>query len=235
MEKYAKRLLCYIAGMFIVAVGINISKTAGLGISPVSSIPYAVELIWGIELGLAAMMINVMVILLQIMLLRKKFKPIQLLQVLITYVLSFFITYTSRAYLLFWLPEPANYGVSLFYLAISIVLIGVGVFFYLMPHWLPLPAEGLAKAVETVTKGKLPFHRCKSIVDTSMVCISAIMSLIFLNSLVSVREGTILAAVFVGKVVGILNKRYKSRVQKWLGGDDKKPLSENPVEYIPES
>ena len=40
MTKTAKRLLFYIGGIFLLAVGINISKLAGLGISPVSAVPY---------------------------------------------------------------------------------------------------------------------------------------------------------------------------------------------------
>lgn len=216
MSKKLKKLLCYVGGMFLIAVGINISKTAGLGISPVSAIPYTMELIWGIELGLSTAMVNMVLIALQILLLRKNYKPIQLLQLLVTYVFGFFITYTSRVHLLFWLPLPGNYLISLIYLAISIMIIGVGIAFYLMPHWIALPAEGLNKAMETASKGKLSFHKCKVLVDTSLVTISGILSILFLGELLSVREGTILAALFVGKVVGIVNKLCKDKIQIWL-------------------
>lgn len=219
MEKTIKKLFCYVGGMFLIAIGINISKAAGLGISPVSAIPYAVELIWGIELGISTAIVYMFLIGAQVILLRKKYKPVQLLQFLATYALSFFITWTGRGRLLFWLPDPANYAVSLVYLLISIILIGIGVSFYLMPQWIPLPAEGLAKAMETVSGGKMPFHTCKSIVDTALVCISAILSLTFLHAFLSVREGTILAAIFVGKVVGLMNKKYKSGIQHWIDSD----------------
>lgn len=43
--KNVKRLIVYIIGLFIIAVGINVSKMSGLGISPVSSIPRALEVI----------------------------------------------------------------------------------------------------------------------------------------------------------------------------------------------
>lgn len=224
MGKFFRKLLCYGGGMFLITIGINISKASGLGISPVSAIPYAVELIWGIKLGLSTAIVYMALIVLQIALLRKKYKPIQLLQFLATYVLSFFITYTDRSHLLFWLPDPGNYAVSLLYLAISILIIGVGVSFYLMPQWIPLPAEGLAKAMETVSDGKLPFHTCKSIVDTALVIISAILSILFLQALLSVREGTILAALFVGKVVGIMNQCCRTHIQAWI---------ENPKTPVP--
>lgn len=216
-SQISKKMLCYIGGMFLIAFGINISKAAGLGISPVSAVPYACELIWGIELGLASALVYMLLIVLQIIILRKNFKVIQLLQFVCTYVLSFFITITSRKYFLMsWLPDPSNYIMRLIYCLISIVIIGIGVAFYLMPQWIPLPAEGLATAISQVSNGKLQFHNAKIIVDVSLVTISAVLSLIFLHKLVTVREGTILAAILVGKVVGIVMKKFKAKTVVWM-------------------
>ena len=213
----AKKAFCYIGGMFLIAFGINISKAAGLGISPVSAVPYALELIWGIELGIASALVYMALIVLQVVILRKKFKAMQLLQFVCTYVLSFFITITSRKYfLLMWLPDPSNYAIRLVYCLISIVIIGVGVAFYLMPKWIPLPAEGLATAIAEVSNGKLQFHNAKILVDVSLVVISAILSFIFLGGLVTVREGTILAALLVGKVVGIVMKHCREKTLTWI-------------------
>lgn len=213
----AKQLFCYVGGMFLIAFGINISKAAGLGISPVSAVPYACELIWGIELGLASALVYMCLIVLQIFLLRKNFKMIQLLQFICTYVLSFFITLTSRKYfLLMWLPDPSNYFIRLLYCLISIAIIGTGVAFYLMPKWIPLPAEGLATAIAQISKGKLQFHNAKILVDVSLVVISAALSLIFLGGLITVREGTILAAILVGKVVGVVMKYCRAKTVAWI-------------------
>lgn len=216
MIKNAKRLLFYIGGLLILAIGINISKVAGLGISPVSAIPYAAELIWGIELGKATMIVYVILMALQIVLLRKNYKAIQLLQIVCTYILGFFITYTGTKYLLIWLPTPANYIVKLIYLFISIVVIGIGVSFYLVSDFIPLPAEGLMKAIVQLSDDKLKFANVKIAVDCSLVLISAILSLVYLHQLKSVREGTVLAAILVGKVVGFIFKHYKHRVTDWF-------------------
>ena len=77
--KFLKRLTIYIGGLLLLAIGINISKAAGLGISPVSAVPYALEVIWGIELGLATIFFQVVLVFLQVLSLRKKFKPVQFL------------------------------------------------------------------------------------------------------------------------------------------------------------
>ena len=216
MKKNLKRLLFYIGGLLILAIGINISKSAQLGISPVSAIPYAAELIWGIELGKATMIVYLVLMALQVVLLRKDYKIIQLLQIVCTYILSFFITYTGTKYLMFWLPIPTNYIVKLIYLFVSIVVIGIGVSFYLVSNFVPLPAEGLIKAIVQLSHDKLKFANIKIAVDCSLVSISAILSLVFLHQLKSVREGTVLAAVLVGKVVGYIFKNYKQGILDWF-------------------
>lgn len=216
MIKTMKRLLFYIGGLFILAIGINISKVAQLGISPVSAIPYAAELIWSIELGKATLIAYVALIALQIILLRKDYKIIQLLQIVCTYILSFFITYTSTQYLLMWLPTPSNYVIKLIYLLVSIVVIGVGVAFYLVSDFIPLPAEGLMNAIVQISGDKLKFENVKIAVDSSLVIVSAVLSLVFLKDLKSVREGTVLAAILVGKVVGFIFKNYKHKIIAWF-------------------
>ena len=73
MRKIAKKLLLYIGGLLILGIGVNISKTAQLGISPVTAIPYAMELIWSIELGKATLIFYLILIAIQIILLRRNY------------------------------------------------------------------------------------------------------------------------------------------------------------------
>ena len=216
MTKTAKRLLFYIGGIFLLAIGINISKTAGLGISPVSAVPYALELIWGFDLARATILIQVICMALQILLLRKRYEIIQLLQIGCVYFLSFFIRYTSTDYLLFWLPLPSIYIIRLLYLFISIVIIGIGVSFYLVSDFVPLPVEGLMEAIVEVSNNRFEFSNVKVAVDSSLVLISAILSLIFLKEFKTVREGTILSAILVGKVVGYVFKHYRESITNWF-------------------
>lgn len=216
MKKTAKKLLFYVGGLFLLAIGVNISKSAQLGISPVSAIPYAIELIWSIDLGRATLIFNILLIAAQIALLRKDYKPVQLLQIVCTYLFGFFITYTSRNYLLAWIPLPSSYIIKLLYLFVSIIIIGIGVSFYLLPNLVPLPAEGFMNAIVKKSNNKYKFANVKVAVDSSMVLVSAVLSIIFLGGLKSVREGTVLAALLIGKVVGFIFKRYKQGIVEWI-------------------
>lgn len=228
-----KQFLCYIGGMLIITIGINISKMSNLGISPVSSIPRACEQIWGMTLGTVTMIIYIFLVLAQIIILRKNFRPINALGIVITFVFSAMIDLTGTdpnafGHLMLNFPRPDGYIMRFIYMAVSVIVIGIGVFLYLRPNWIPLPAEGLAGAISQVS-GKA-FGDCKTIVDTSMIVIALILQLIFLGGLSSfvgegvvVREGTVIAAIFVGQVVKMLSKKYAKSVEGWLhAGEEKK-------------
>lgn len=211
VRDYIRRIAIYVVGLFILSVGINISKIAGLGISPVSSVPYALELITGISMGTASLIVYAIFILLQIILLRRNYKPIQLLQIVTTFFFSNFVNLTDHNNLLSWVPIPQHYIVQLLYVFIGIGITGLGVFLYLLPNLLAMPPEGLVAALVKVTHERLNFSRMKVIFDEICGLIGLLASLIFLGSLGPVREGTLLSAMLIGKVVGFFNKLYKER------------------------
>ena len=110
------------------------------------------------------------------------------MQILCSNVLGTFITYTGRDYLLAWLPLPTSYIMKLIYLLISIIIIAIGVSFYLIPDIVPLPPEGLMGAIVKISNDRFKFSNVKVAVDCSLVLISAILSLIFLGGLRSVKR-----------------------------------------------
>ena len=220
-----KKIVLYIGGLFLIAIGINISKIARLGISPVSSIPRAAELIWGMTLGTATIVLQFLLIFLQFLLLRKRFRPVELVQVIVGLAFGYIVDLTGTdpnafGHLLSGFPVPQTYVLRLVYVIASVILIGIGVYIYIKPGWIPMAADGLSKAIVQRT-GK-PFGSCKTIVDTCLVLTALVLQVVFLGGMSSftgdkavVREGTIFAAVFAGQVVKlcakISEKRKKSR------------------------
>lgn len=234
----------YLFGFVFIAVGINFSKMSSLGISPVSSIPYACENIWGFTLGTTTNIIYAILIVLQLVflllsLLKKRKKTGKtdksdiipfikaVLGFAVTYLFAFIINLTginekAFGHLLLNFPRPENYFMRLLYTVAAVILIAIGVFMYLRPHWIPLPAEGLAGALAGFF-GK-SFGDCKTVVDCSMIAIALILQLIFLGGFSSfsseqvvVREGTIIAAVAVGQIVKPLTKLWGAKIDKFIG------------------
>ncbi len=49
------RILKYILGLFIMTLGVSVAIKSNLGAAPVSTVPYSITLISGLEMGLATM------------------------------------------------------------------------------------------------------------------------------------------------------------------------------------
>lgn len=198
------RLLCYFGGLLIMTLGVAVSIKSGLGVSPVSSVPYTMTVVFSIELGLATAIFSIVCALLEIPILRKKFKVIQLLQIPVSIVFGLFMT--SCVKLVRFFPDPPNFLISIILMLISTVIVAIGVFLYVSAGLIPLPTEGVLIAITQVTKFK--FATLKVIGDVTMVVISLTTCLIALHALGSIGLGTIVSAILVGNEVKLLTKWF---------------------------
>lgn len=206
------RLIMYFSGFFIMTMGISLSVKSNLGVSPVSSIPYTMTCVWGIEMGKATILFHIGLVLLQVLLLRKAFQIKNLLQIPVGIVFGYFTTFCN--YCASFFPDPENMIIRLLMIAASIFLIALGIFFYMPADIMPLAGEGAMKAVSDVTN--IAFPKVKVGFDISMVTISLITCLIALHSLGSVGIGTVVAAVFVGITLGIITRFFGSHRDRLL-------------------
>ena len=213
MKHLNVRIPMYLIGLFIMTIGVALSVRSNLGVSPGSSMPYTITCVWGIEMGKATILFHIVLVLLQILLLRKKFKPTQLLQVLVGIVFGYFTTFCN--YMVSFLPSPANLGIRIFMLLLSTVVIAFGIFLYLPADLIPLAGEGCMQAVSSVTH--VEFSKVKICFDCTMVLVSAITCLTILHHLGSVGIGTIVAAILVGVIVGIFTRAFGRQRDQLLG------------------
>lgn len=221
MYSLAKRYFIYILGLFIMTIGIGISVKCNLGVSPVSTIPYTLTLIFGIEMGRATILFYIVLVLIQLAILRRDFKITHVLQILIAIIFGYFTTFSNSIFALF--PAIDNYFLRFLMLIISLFCVAIGILLYLSTNLIPLAGEGVMQAVSLKTG--LPFPKCKIGFDITMVIISAIACLFFLKNLGSVGIGTILASVLVGVILSVLSKHFKERLLNFLDADNTDDLS----------
>ena len=74
------RLVVYLIGLFIMTLGISMSVKSNLGVSPVSSIPYTITCITGLEMGKATILFHIVLVALQFVILRCAFQIKSLLR-----------------------------------------------------------------------------------------------------------------------------------------------------------
>lgn len=204
------RLLCYFAGLFIMTAGIALSVKSNLGVSPVSSIPYTLTCCWGIEMGKATILFHCVLVLFQVLLLRRAFRVKSLLQIPVGIVFGYFTTFCN--YLASFAPTPENLVVRVLLVLVSVVLVAVGIFFYLPADIMPLAGEGVMQAVADTTG--IPFSKVKVGFDVTMVVVSLVTCLVLLHSLGSVGLGTILSAFLVGTVLGWIIRKFGKQIKE---------------------
>ena len=221
---WSKRLLVYVLGLFIMAVGVVCSSRSALGVTPVSSLGNVLYLIGQaagapafVNLGNCTTGVFCLYLLVEFLILRRDFKPAMLLQVAAALLFGQLVNLASA--LLFFLPAPGSYPLRLLYLAVSIPLVSAGVMLYLSPNLLAMPGEGLCLAVTKKT-GK-SMGTVKTVFDCSVVILSVCASLLYFRGLVGVREGTVISALLVGFVLKLLQKPFQKPLLRFVERESK--------------
>lgn len=207
-----RRIMIYCLGFFLIAIGISISARSSLGVSPVNSVPYTVSLLTGIEQGLCTTGFFLVLILVQFLISPKDFSPFSFLQIICSFVFGWFVTLANLCTA--FLPTPEHYLLKLLYIIISLFFVAAGVFLYVNSDFLPLPSEGVMLVFSKRTG--VPFHLCKIGFDCSVVIIAAVISLTAKGELLGVREGTVIAAVFVGMIIKPIARHCLQRLKGFL-------------------
>ena len=100
-------------------------------------------------------------------------------------------------------PCP-NYLMQVVWCLVGIVLVGIGVAFEVVAGVVTLAGEGLVLAICKAFKTR--FDITKVAVDVSLVALACIASLLWLDGIHGVREGTLAAALLVGVIAQWCNK-----------------------------
>ena len=203
-----KRYLLLLVGLSIMAFGVAFSIKASLGTSPISSVPYVISLFTPLTVGTATITMHCVFILLQILILRKNYHPIQLMQLPV----AFFFGYLTDFGV--WAVQGITcntYWQQWIVCLIGILLVAVGVSFEVKAGVVVLAGEGVVLAICKVLP-KVKFGYMKVGFDVTLVVIACILSIVFTGRLQGVREGTVAAALLVGliaKQLGKLLARWK--------------------------
>lgn len=203
------RVLLYVTGLFCMALGVALAVNSNLGVSPVNALPYVLSQTNGWSMSVWVILVYSIYILLQLVLLRRPPRLTDLLQLLFSLVFGSFVDVTKWLVGSFCLP---TYAGRLLMLAVSILLIAVGVALYIETKLVPMPMDGLTLAI--AERAGIPFHRAKVLTDCLSVTASVLCSLLFLHRLEGIREGTILTAVITGKVMARVKGPLEQIVQR---------------------
>ncbi len=197
-----RRVFSYIFGLYLITLGVAFSIKSGLGSAPVSSIPYAMNLIWNIEIGVATFLFHSLLVAIELILLKRDFKRKHFLQVFVGVLFGAFTSFSVS--LMYFIPPAYNLLLAVLMCAISILLIALGLFFYVPANIIPLSVEGVTQAIAIVSNR--PFSTIKVYFDICVVSTALILSWVFLGEFGSVGLGTIIEALLIGTTVRCIHK-----------------------------
>ena len=202
LKTYLPRYLWFLAGVLINSFGVALITRAALGTSPISSLPYVLSFRFPVTLGQFTFAMNLFFILGQVLLLRRDFQPIQLLQVAVNAVFSAFIDVSMG--LLSWL-EISSLPMAVLVLVLGCAVLAFGISVEVAPRVLMVPGEGIVQAIAAVTGWR--FGNVKVGFDAALVATALVLSLLFFHRLQGLGAGTILSALAVGRFVNLYNRR----------------------------
>ena len=212
--QFVIRVLIYCLGLLSLAFGVAFSVNSNLGVSPVNSLPYVISRIVNVQMGTCVTAVFCFYILLQILILGRKFNPVNLLQIVFSTIFGYFVDFAKMVLGDFTIP---TYFGQLTMLAIAIPLIAVGIALYMDAQLVPMPMEGLSSCL--ADKFGVSFPNMKTIVDCLVVGIGLVLCFVFLGKLDGLREGTIITAVVTGKVIALIKKPLSPVLKKICFGE----------------
>ena len=148
-EEKIKRYIVFTIGVLINSFGISFITKASLGTSPISSVPYVLSLRFEPTLGEFSFVLNMIFIILEIALLRGRFEKIQLLQIVVNVVFSYFIDFSM---LLLGGLNPVNYVIKLVFLLIGCAILAFGITLEVFADVILVPGEGIVNAIAVTFK-----------------------------------------------------------------------------------
>lgn len=205
--KNINRIIIYICGIFLLALGGVLAIKSNLGASPVSSLPLSISKVSSISLGTAAAILFTIYVGVQIIILKRDFKIIQLLQIVFAILFGQIMNFFNLIINI----NIDNFYMRVFICILSFFITAFGVVFTITANIVPVAPDGLAQAISK--KAKIDFGKAKIYFDCIVVVLSVVILFINNKGMDGLGVGTILSALFVGRIVAYINRNLKVRIE----------------------
>lgn len=220
-----RRYIIYILGLYVFSFGIALVARSTLGATPVSSWAYSMSMHTGLSYGTYSFLIHLAMIAYQVIILFGHGLKKEWLNVFLQLPFSFlFGAFLDVNMALTNFLTPSTTFSCFIILAIACMIHAMGVFMQVSANVTMMSAE--AFVYYTCKRWNLRFWKTKIYFDLSMVLLAIVTSMLFecslSNVLLSVREGTAIDALLVGRIykyyanhIHILNKliMWNNRVE----------------------
>lgn len=226
MKQTIKNYALFLVGLFIASMGVALSTKAGLGTSPVAAVPYSVSIVnHALTFGWWLNIWSLLQVAVQVLLLRKKCKPVE---IIIQAVLALVYGYmTDFSCMLIDGIQANTYLAQFFWMGLGCIVLALGIWIQLKGGVAMLPGEAMNRAISEVS-GKR-YENIKILFDVLYIVAAAVIGFLTTGKLQGVREGSIIAAVVVGNIIKLYSLIFNKLTKKFAknGNDQTRQKPEN--------
>lgn len=189
-------------GLIIIALGVGVSIKSNLGIAPPSCPPTILNLKWtALSVGTFTWIMHLVFILLQAVLLGRKFKLRYLMQIPAAFVFGYLCD--GAIWMLDSINSPATgYWVRIGLSLLAVVLTAIGIKIEVMGNGWTLAGDMIVVVLASVARKS--FSSVKVVFDITLVALTALFAWFAFRNLtgngftVVIREGTLILALLTG-------------------------------------
>lgn len=194
-----KRGILYFLGLNLIAFSVVLNIRFSLGVAAFSSVMYSISEIYDISLGTASIICYLIFVLIQCILSKK-----MTLAYALEIPLSFAFGWLTDLYD-FIIPDlNFHIGVRILLFLLTMFVTAMGVFLCVRTDLVLTPTDGIVKTISDVFQ--LRFSAVKNGFDISMVLITVLLCLINHTKFYGIGIGTVLTAIFIGRIIRIYEK-----------------------------
>ena len=224
------RVIFYVVGLLVLALGIILNTKSGLGVSPIISVSYSISTIWNFNFGNMTFVLYTVFVIVEMILhtiwnrreaakesaalkpAARKSLPLILGMDLLQLPLSLIFT---RFMNLFSAAPSYGFASQLLVLAGGIICTGIGAAMSLNMRIIPNPGDGIVQAIADFIHKPVGFT--KNCFDLFNICITISVGMIFAHKLVGVGIGTVVAVLGVGRVIALFNHLFMKKMTEAAG------------------
>lgn len=205
MKQPVKHYGLFLISVWVIGLGISMITQSNLGTTAVTSLPFVLSVIFPLSFGTFTMLMNILLVFLQMLILKKDFQKKQYLQFFVGPLLGLSIDSNAT---IFSFLQTSPYLVKLLFILLGCVVLAFGIFLQLSSQTIYNPTEGIVNAL-ALTFQK-PFGNVKLIFDSGLIVFSVLLSLVVLSNVTGIREGTVLSALLIGPFTNFFKQHLGS-------------------------
>ena len=201
----------YCLGILLLSLGVTLNTKTGLGLSPVTAVPFSVSAASGMAFSRILFWYYIACVLLQVSVKKRESGWKELAQVPLSFVFSVVQEWMGKI-LSF---QCAALWQGLVLLPFAAIFTGFGIALMVRMELVPNPADGVPFVLSRVIKKDMGLT--KNIVDGSCVLLALAVDLFFTGGVVSIGLGTLWAMVCNGRAIALFDRLFTKKVTALAG------------------